>query len=361
MKKSRAAAPAALALALAFAVALASPSSLSAQVPPGFSIGLVTDLGGIDDRSFNEMAWRGIERFAGENGLVRGTGYSYRQSSSGDDYLPNLSAFGKAGASLVVAPGFLFSDVLALGAARYPRSAFLILDAVALDRNNEIPPNVACALFNEHEGSFLAGVAAGLKAKEAGAEAVGFLGGMRFALIEKYQAGFEQGVRAVFPEARILVEYADSFIDPGEGRALARTMYDEGAAVIYHAAGLTGNGLIDEAVKRAKAGEGRWVIGVDVDQYGTGVYAPGKSVVLTSVLKRVDVAAYAVAALAAKGEFPGGEMLVFGLKEGGMSLPESNPNLSADQRSTIEQYRARIASGELVVSEFPADGSGSSW
>ena len=350
-----------LVLAAFALLALASPVPLSSQVPAGFGIGLVTDCGGIDDGSFNEVTWRGILRFAAGRGLEVGTGARYLESSSEGDFVPNLASLASSGASLVVAPGFLFSEAVPVAAARYPRVDFLIVDSTAYDAEGSIPPNVACAVFKEEEGSFLAGVAAGLAAKEAGRDAVGFLGGMRFKLIEKYQAGFEQGVRAVFPEARILVEYADGFADPAKGREIAEAMFEEGAAVIYHAAGLTGRGAMLAARESALAGDSRWIIGVDVDQYGDGAYGPGRSVVLTSIMKRVDVAACAVGDLAAAGAFPGGELLVFGLREGGMSLPERNPNLAAGQLAAIEEYRARIASGEIPVSAVPENGSGSPW
>lgn len=349
------------ALAAAALLALAPSAPLSAQVPPGFSLGLVTDVGGIDDRSFNEKAWSGLERFAAEYGLARGAGYSYRESSSESDYLPNLSAFGKAGASLVVAPSFLFYEVLPVAAARYPRSNFLIIDSVALDRTDSVPPNVACAVFKEHEGAFLVGVAAGLKAKEAGRDVVGFLGGLQFALIEKYLAGFEQGVRAVHPDALVLVEWAGSFIDPEAGRDLARKMFDQGAYVIFHAAGLTAKGAILAARESTVAGDERWIVGADIDQYADGVYAAGKSVILTSSVKRVDVAAYELARRAFMGVFPGGEILEFGVREGGVGLPEANPNLEPELLAIMEDYRARIASGELAVSEFPEDSGGASW
>ncbi len=359
---SRPAPPSMFALAAAAAlVALAPSAPLWAQVPPGFSMGLVTDVGGIDDRSFNEMAWRGLERFAADNGLNPSSGARYLDSSSESDYLPNLSAFGKAGASLVVAPGFLFYDILPVAAARYPRSTFLIIDSVALDRNDAVPSNVACAVFKEHEGAFLVGVAAGLKAKEAGADVVGFLGGMQFALIEKFLAGFEQGVRAVHPGALVLVEWAGTFIDPEIGRTLALKMFDEGAYVVFHAAGYTAKGAIMAAKESTLDGDPRWIIGADIDQYADGVYAEGKSVILTSFVKRVDVAAYEVARLTFEGRFPGGEILEFGAREGGVGLPEANPNLGPEQLSTIEEYRARIASGELVVSEEPGESDGGAW
>nr|HPG85437.1 BMP family ABC transporter substrate-binding protein [Spirochaetales bacterium] len=170
---------------------------------------------------------------------------------------------------------------------------------------------------------------------------------------ERYQAGFEQGVRAVYPEARILVDYAGDFAAPDTGQALARKQFNAGAYVIYHASGGTGNGMIQEARDRSARGDLRWAIGVDKDQYSDGLYG-GKSAVLTSMMKRVDVAAYEVAKMTLAGQFPGGQTLVFSLKNNGVGIPNENPNLSADIVASVNEYAKKIASGELVVSEIPA-------
>jgi basic membrane protein A len=322
-------------------------SEKSAPAAKAFRVGLVTDIGGIDDKSFNQGTWEGIIRFAKDNGLVKDQDYKYLQSSAEADYVPNLSTFSDEGLDLIVAPGFLFEKSMGDVAARYPNNKYLIIDAVVAK------PNVTSAVFAEHEGSFLVGVAAGLKAKADGKDTLGFLGGMKFPLIERFQAGFEQGVKAVYPEAKILVDYAGDFGAPDKGQAIAQKQFNAGAYIIFHAAGGTGNGMIKEAKERAEKGDARWAIGVDKDQYSDGVYG-NKSAVLTSMMKRVDVAAYEVAKLAKEGKFPGGQTLVFSIKNQGVGIPIQNPNLSNDIVAKVKDFEGKIASGSLVVSETPA-------
>jgi len=311
-----------------------------------FKIGLVTDLGGIADGSFNQATWKGIVRFGNENGLVMGTDYKYLQSDREYEFAPNLRVFADEQLDLIVAPGFLFEKSLEEVAHIYPEQHFLAIDTVVTK------PNVVSAVFSEHEGSFLVGVAAGLKAKADGYKVLGFIGGMQFPLIERYQAGFEQGVKAVYPAAKVLVDYAGDFANPELGKRIARKQYDAGAYIIYHAAGGTGNGMIYEARDRSARGDICWAIGVDSDQYDDSVYGD-KSAVLTSMLKRVDVAVYEVAKLALAGNFPGGTTLVFSVQNNGMSIPEENPNLSPNIVAAVTLYAAKIAAGEIKVGEVP--------
>ena len=337
-----------LVVALAFtSCAKKEAAAPAAPAAPAFKVGLVTDLGGIDDKSFNQGTWEGIVRFGTENGYVQGTDFKYLQSAAEADYVPNLSTFADEKLDLIVAPGFLFEKAMGEVADKYPTQKLLVIDTVVGK------PNVVSAVFSEHEGSFLVGVAAGLKAKADGKKVLGFIGGMQFPLIERFQAGFEQGVKAVYPEAKILVDYAGDFCAPDKGQAIAQKQYNAGAYVIFHAAGGTGNGMIKEAKERSEKGDVRWAIGVDKDQYTDGVYGD-KSAVLTSMMKRVDVAAYEVAKLAKAGQFPGGTTMVFSLKNGGVGVPEANPNLSAEIVAQVKDFAGKIASGALVVSEVPA-------
>lgn len=329
----------------AFVFILGQGDGAGAPAEDAFMVGLVTDIGGIDDRSFNQSTWEGIERFAKDFKLSEAQ-YKYLQSSAEADYIPNLSTFSDEGLNLIVAPGFLFEQSMAEVADSYPDNNYLIIDSVVAK------PNVASAIFAEHEGSFLVGVAAGLKAKADGKNIVGFLGGMQFPLIERFQAGFEQGVKAVFPECTILVDYAGDFAAPDKGQAIAQKQFNAGAYIIFHAAGGSGNGMIKEARERSAAGDIRWAIGVDKDQYADGMYGD-KSAILTSMTKRVDVAAYEVAKMTMDGNFPGGETLVFSVANQGVGIPETNPNLSDDIVSRVREYEAQIAAGSLVVSEVP--------
>ncbi len=233
-------------------------------------------------------------------------------------------------------------------ATKYPEQKLMIIDDSSVSK-----PNLVCAVFAEHEGSYLVGVAAGLKAKADGKSILGFLGGMQFPLIEKFQAGFEQGVKAVYPEATILVDYAGDFAAPDKGQTIAQKQFNAGAYIIFHAAGGTGNGMIKEARERSSKGDIRWGIGVDKDQYADGLYGD-KSAVLTSMMKRVDVAAYEVCKLTKEGNFPGGKVMTFSIANQGVGIPQNNPNLSADIVAKVKDYEAKIANGTLTVSEFPS-------
>ena len=337
---------------LVHAVCALAMASAACAAPA--TVGLVTDIGGIDDKSFNQGTWEGVKVYAKENGLKQGKGFKYLQSSAEADYIPNLSAFADEKFDLIVAPGFLFNNAIAEVAAQYPKQKFLIIDSVVKDKGGKLVPNVANVVFAEQEGSFLVGVAAGLQAKAHHQSVVGFVGGMKFPLIEKFQAGYEQGVKAVNPGCKVLVDYAGGFTDPGKGQALAAKQYGAGAYVVFQAAGNTGNGVIKEARERSRQGDLRWVIGTDKDQFSDGVYAPGKSAVLTSMMKRVDVAVHDVAVLTSGGKFPGGEVLTFSMKNHGVGVPASNPNLSPDILKQIADFQSRIAAGKLKVSEFPA-------
>lgn len=307
-----------------------------------FRVGFVTDTGGIDDKSFNQGTWEGIVKYAEEKDWKQGDEYTYVQSNDEAQYIPNLSAFGDEKYDLVIAAGFLFNDAMTEVSKKYPDTKFAIIDTVVDN------PNVASITFAEHQGSFLVGVAA---AKATKTNKVGFVGGMDFPLIRKFHAGFVAGVKSVNPNIEVVDQYAGSFGDPGLGQSIASTMYEQGVDVIYHAAGGTGNGVINEAKNRAENGENVWVIGVDKDQYQDGVMENGKSVVLTSMMKRVDVAAYNAIDSAIKGEFPGGKVTTLTLAENGVGIPDENPNLSDDVVKVINDYREQIISGKITVPE----------
>lgn len=310
------------------------------------TLGFVTDIGGIDDKSFNQTSYEGLKKAADELGLVDGTDYSYLQSAKDADYVPNLSSFAEEEVDLIVAAGFLFADSITSVANSYPDQKMLIIDVDWLDS-----PNVQQAVFAEHEGSFLVGVAAGLTAKNAGKTAVGFVQGQESVTMEKFWAGYQQGVWAVYPECEIYYDNADSFGSPESGKTLAAKQYNAGAYVVYHAAGATGNGVIAEAAERRAAGEDVWVCGVDTDQYDYGKYGDnGESAVLTSMLKRVDTAAYNAVMQVSKGEFKPG-VVRYTLADNGVGLPEENPNLTEEILAEVDAYTQKIIDGEITVAE----------
>src|SRR5579872_5860472 len=326
-----------LALACIVSVCVAGCSGKTPSTSAGSSasggslkIGMVTDVGGLGDKSFNDSAYNGLQRAKKDLNV----GISVLQSRAVSDYEPNLSTLAQQGDSLIFAIGFLMHDSLNSVAPRFPNTHFAIIDSI-VDQ-----PNVTSVTFKEEESSFLAGVLAGLTTKR---NSVGFLGGLQSPLIEKFRDGFEAGVKSVNPRAQVLVKYTGSFDDVAAGKEFTALLYDQGADIVYAAAGKCGFGAIDEAKARPN---GYYVIGVDSDQ---DALAPGK--VLTSALKHVDNAVFQLASDAAQGKIVSGHV-VLGLKEGGVGLTEmryTRALLPPGALTTVERYRRAIVSGALVV------------
>lgn len=299
------------------------------------TIGLVTDIGGINDKSFNQTTWEGIAKFGAEHGLEQGTDYQYLVSEQDADYEPNLTKFAEENFDLIFAPGFLLSSPLTSVAEQFPDNNFVMIDSVVeLD-------NVASVTFEEHVGSFLAGVAAALTTET---DTIGFIGGVDSAHINRFEVGFVQGAKTVNPDIEVITSYVGDFNSADRGATLAAMMYSSGADIIYHASGAAGNGIFTEAKNRVANGDRVWVIGVDRDQHDEGL---PENVTLTSMLKRVDVAAYDIATKTLEGNFPGGQTIEYGLAEDGVGLAEGN--LSEDVLEQVEEYKQRILNGEIEV------------
>lgn len=312
-----------------------------------FSVAMVTDTGGIDDKSFNQSAWEGLEAWGAEHGLEKGEGgYEYAQSESDSDYLPNFTRLVKNDFDLVYGIGFLLQDSVEQIAEQYPDKYFGIVDTVA-----ELP-NVASITFAEHEGSFLVGVAAALKTKT---NKIGFVGGVDSPLINKFEVGFVAGAKSVNPDIEVQIQYAEDFNAADKGKLIASNMYNNGIDIIYHAAGGTGNGVIAEAkdIKKSDPDREVWVIGVDRDQYEEGLNEDGTaSITFTSMVKRVDIAVQEVSNMALEGNFPGGENVVFGLEDEGISVAETNTEAYTDEiAKEVSEWEAKIKNGELDVPE----------
>jgi basic membrane protein A len=294
-------------------------------------IGMVTDVGGVNDNSFNQSAWEGLQQVGEEFGIT----IDYAESKADADYIPNLNRFVKDGFDLTWGIGFLMADSIAEVANANPESKLAIIDS---NLNGEIPPNVAAVTFKEHEGSFLMGVIA---AKMTKTNKVGFIGGVKFALIEKFEYGFKAGVKSVNPDIEVISSYAESFVAPDKGKTFAATMYDDGVDIIFHASGGTGDGIFTEAKERGDV----WVIGVDKDQ---SFLAPEQT--LSSMMKRVDVAVYTISSQLNEGNFAGGTVTELGLVEDGVGIaPTSNKNVPQDVLDLVEEYRQKIVDGEISV------------
>lgn len=304
-----------------------------------FSVKMVTDVGGVDDKSFNESAWEGLQQFKADFGAT----VDYLQSSTDADYQPNINRLVREGNDLVFAIGFLMGNDVKTVAEQQADARLAIVDMVVEGDDGNLLDNVANITFSEHEGSFLVGVIAGLTTKT---NKVGFLGGVDGFLIKKFESGFKAGVKAVNPDAEIFVQYAESFNNAALGQQIAGTIYTQGADIIYHAAGGTGNGLFTEAKERKRAGEDVWAIGVDKDQHAEGL---PENVTLTSMIKRVDQAVYLVSERTMNGDFPGGQIVEFGLQQEGVGIAPTTENVSAEALEAVEDYKTRILNGEINV------------
>lgn len=333
-----------IATLLVVALAFAAVFSVAAQPTSR----LLTDATGIDDRSFNQAAWRGILEFYGDTWTKttkRGAFYDVLTAQTQDMYIPNLMQVSDEKYDLVIVTGFTWAQALAEVAAKYPKQKYLIVDVDWLGL-----PNVMEAAYSEHEGSYLVGVAAALKAKEdkITAPKFGFIGGVPDPVITKFEMGWVQGVRSVFPNAQFVDYYANDWGKPELAKAQAKNWYDSGVYAIFSAAGGTGNGTIAQAKEYRSQGKNVWAIGVDSDQFEMGLYTSTKSAVLTSMLKRVETSTkYALDAVKS-GKFKGGVVL-FDTRIDGVGFSATNPELGAAIIKQLNAVRKDIIDGKIKV------------
>lgn len=301
--------------------------------------GLVFDVGGRGDKSFNDAAYKGLELAKSKLGVD----FEYVEPGEGADRESALRILAsKPEISLIFGIGFIFTDDIRKMAKEFPNKKFACVD-YSFDSAKPIPPNLVGLAFREEEGSFLVGALAALCTRTS---KIGFVGGMDSPLIRKFEVGYAAGAKYANPNVQVLVAYAgvsgDAFKNPGKGKELALGQYAQGADIIYHASGVTGLGVFEAAREKNKL-----AIGVDMDQYKE---APGR--ILTSMTKVVDVAVYETVVAAKEGRFEGGRIVSFGLKSGGVNYiyDENNRNLileSAHQK--VEEIRKKIIAGEISV------------
>ena len=315
--------------------ALALGPARAADVKPA----VVYDLGGKFDKSFNEGVYDGAVKFGAD------TGIDFREFEVQTDSqrVQALRNFARRGQDPILAVGFQYASALGKVAPEFPDTRFAIIDAV-VDQ-----PNVQSIVFREHEGSFIVGILAAMAAE---GDPIGFVGGMDVPLIRRFACGYVQGARHARPDVQVFQNMTGTtgaaWNDPVKGGELAKSQFDRGAEVVYHAAGSTGLGVL-----QAAADAGRLGIGVDSNQ---NHLHPGH--VLTSMLKRVDVAAYDVFDSARRDEWRSG-VRVFGLKENGVgwSLDENNEALvTPAMKAAAEEATARIIAGDIKVHDYVTDG-----
>lgn len=317
--------------------------SAQAASPDAVNVGIVLDVGGLGDKSFNDGAYRGA--MMAEQQL--GAKIRLIEPGEGSDREAGLRLLAAEHMDLVIGVGFIFTDDVTQLAKEYPNVNFAVVDyAIGSDSaGNPIPPppNVAALKFKEEEGSFLVGALAALV--DDSSKKVGFVGGMDVPLIQKFEAGYKAGVKYVCPNCQVIAQYAgvtpEAFRNPGKGKELALNQYQQGVNVIFHASGSTGLGVFEAARQTGKFG-----IGVDADQYSE---APGR--VLTSMVKGIDVSVLDAIKRVKDHTFKGG-IYTFGLAENGVGYvyDEHNKALIPDSVQTrLQQIRADIIAGKIKV------------
>jgi basic membrane protein A len=298
-------------------------------------VGLVLDVGGLGDKSFNDAAYRGLTRAEAQLDLET----RLIEPGDGSDRESAIRQLAAADFDLVIGVGFIFSDDLRAAAQRFPGVKFACVD---YSPGQPPPANLVGLRFREHEGSFLVGAIAGLATRS---RTVGFVGGMRIPLIRKFEAGYISGVKQVCPDCNVLSAYAGTdpkaFADPTTGKELALAQYGQGADIIFHASGNTGKGVFNAAREL-----GKLAIGVDSDQY-----AEAPCCVLTSMVKGVDVVVEETIRAVAAGRFVGGER-EYGLRENGVGYVLDERNRDRIGEATlrrVEELRQRIVGGAIEV------------
>ncbi len=316
----------------------------------GTNVGLTFDIGGRGDQSFNDSAAAGMDRAIADFG-VTATEAEPNEDGSNRAELLQLQA---DQSQLVIPVGFLFRDDVIAVAEAYPDVHFAVIDDGMLGEDGSpVADNVAGLTFAEEQGSFLVGAAAALKSET---NTIGFIGGVGgFGLIEKFEAGFIAGAQAVNPDVTVTSQYItqapdfDGFFAADRAQEIALQMYEQGADVIYHAAGGSGAGLFEAAKSTSEGGNAVWAIGVDSDQYYS---APGyEDYILTSMLKRVDNAVYSVSAAHLNGEFAAGNT-VYDLSTNGVGYSTSGGHID-DIVAELEDFKAQIVAGDITVPTAP--------
>ena len=295
------------------------------------------DVGGRGDKSFNDQAYAGLERARKELGIT----FHTLETGEGADREAAMRQLAAGDAALIFGVGFLFTDDIRKLALEFPDKKFACVD-YTVNPGDTLPRNLVALKFKEEEGSYLVGALAALVTTTG---KLGFVGGMQIPLIKKFEAGYVAGVRAVDPKATVIIKYAgttgSAFKDPTKGKELALSEYSQGADIIYHASGSTGLGVFEAAREK-----GRLAIGVDSDQHDE---APGN--ILTSMVKRVDVAVFDTIRETVEGRWTGG-IRVFGLAEEGVTWVYDDRNrgrIPDRAKATVDSLRAEIIAGRIVA------------
>ncbi|MCX4770288.1 Membrane lipoprotein TmpC precursor [Streptomyces sp. ADI92-24] len=334
------------ALALSVTACGGKSSSDTSSDSKGDKIALAYDIGGRGDQSFNDAAYAGLVKAEKDLG-VKGTEAEPSDGESDADKVQRLTTLARAGNNPVIGVGFAYAPAIKKVAPKFPKTTFGIIDDASVTGKN-----IANLVFNEEQGSYLAGVAA---AKVSKTKTVGFIGGVETPLIKKFQAGYEQGVKDTDPSVKVLSQYLtqppnfDGFSKPDLGKAAAQGQLDKKADVVYAAAGLAGSGSIEATAKA-----GKWAIGVDSDQYNQKGLAAYKDQILTSVTKDVSGSVFNLIKSVKDGKPQTGEIR-YGLDKNGVGLADSNPAFTkmTDVIAAVDKAKKAIIDGSVTVKTTP--------
>jgi basic membrane protein A and related proteins len=308
----------------------------AAEEQPAIKAGVVTDIGGLNDRSFNFLANKGLEDAQSELGAEG----RVLISESNGDYVPNLTTLAQQGFDLIVPVGFLMADATNTVASKLPESKFAIVDFPAAGLESK-PKNVEGLLFRENEAGYLAGYLAGLWAKDNDATAVSTVGGQKIPPVDGYIAGFQAGAKEAFPKVETLNAYSQDFVDQAKCKEIALDQISKGSKVVFQVAGQCGLGALDAAKEEGVQG-----IGVDADQAYLGPH------ILTSALKKVDVAVFDAIKRAQDGSFKGGTDVIATVENGGVGIGKFGPE-GEEYADQVKEIQDQIAAGE--IKDIPAE------
>lgn len=296
------------------------------------TVGMITDVGGVNDESFNQSSWEGLQEIQKELGEDK-VEVKYLESTQDSDYKPNIEQYIDQETDLIIGVGYKLADAMQEAAANYPEQQFAIIDHVY----DQQPENMTSLSFEANESSFLAGLIAG---KSTTTNKVAFIGGMESPVIDKFEYGFKAGVQVANPEAEVLVQYSNSYSDQALGKSIATAMISKGADVVFPCAGACGTGAI-EAAKEAN----KMVVGVDRDQYDL---APDN--MLTSAMKNIDIAVGNLVREFAGGNYKGGSVIDGTLANGGVGIaPTTEKNVSPEILSYVDEKAQEIKDGKIKV------------
>lgn len=321
-----------------------------------YKVAMITDgAQTVQDRSFNQITWEGLQAWGKENNVKQGQGYNYFLSKSPSDFDQNFKLAQKGGYDMQAGIGFSLNNAVKKAAKANPKTDYVLVDDIITGQKN-----VTSLMFRSEESSYLAGVAAATKAKEIGDHQVGFIGGIIGPVIDRFQAGYVEGVKSVDPNIKVNVVYANSYSDAAKGNTIAKAMITNGNHVIFTAAGSVGNGVFtaakqDNALLNADSKDRVYIIGVDMDQTEDGAYTSkdgkNETSTLTSSLTQVGNALKDTANKGKSGKLQGGTTVWYGLKEKGVGVTTNN--LSPEELKAVNEAQDKILDGSLKVNAKP--------